>query len=295
LLDINYWDLWGLIPLGIVLQVILVVFCVIVTTISLAKLIAFIRHVGFAPLTVPQLVLIIRIVSNWFRVIYWASDPMFLGRYYNFSVGQVLLTISFPFEIVGTLLFAFYWQELLSKKRVVVSNFLTTMRIPIIVISILLLIMEFTFAGLRAALFDISSVSIISSVAYIIVTVSASIYFVYMGVKVVRQLKSGTADGKAFGSRSSELIRRTIIFVCLTAFFSFAWSLTIIGAASDEFLNNPFLFRSLIFTWFALLECNSLVSVLSVRAPFRGDLSSKSERPGASSARSRSQSTETNT
>lgn len=213
---------------------------------------------------------------------------MFLGRYYNFSVGQILLTISFPFEIVGTLVFAFYWHELLSNKKVVVSTFLTTMRIPIIVVSILLLVMEFTFAGLRAALFDLSILSIISSVAYVIVLVATSIYFVFMGAKVILQLRGDGPKSLTFGARTQALIRRTIIFVGLTAFFSFAWALTLIGAASDEFLNNPFLFRSLIFVWFALLECNSLVSVLSVRAPFPGAVTpTHSEHPGVStSARS---------
>jgi len=43
------------------------------------------------------------------RVIYFALDPIFLGRVLNGVEAQFLLTISYPAGVITTLLVALYW------------------------------------------------------------------------------------------------------------------------------------------------------------------------------------------
>jgi hypothetical protein len=88
----------------------MVLFCGSVSGIGGAKFLAFVRNRGFSFRSVPQAVLMIRTITNLYRLIYYAIDPLFLGRVLNNRAALAMFNVATPFDIVGTLIIAFYWH-----------------------------------------------------------------------------------------------------------------------------------------------------------------------------------------
>lgn len=85
-------------------------FCATIASIGGAKLLARAQGGKFSPRSVPQAVLLLRIATNLFRLCYFAIDPLFLNRYLSVPAAQILLTISYPFDVLATLVIAVYWH-----------------------------------------------------------------------------------------------------------------------------------------------------------------------------------------
>lgn len=98
--DINYRELWTQTSTGLILQILMATFSASVAALAGAKLLAYIQHGELVAFSVPQSVLILRIATSLYRTAYWATDPMFLNRYFTGATRQILLSICFPFDIV---------------------------------------------------------------------------------------------------------------------------------------------------------------------------------------------------
>jgi hypothetical protein len=156
---------------------------------AVAKLIAYLRHVGRAELSVPQICLTFEIIGNIrmyyisgvprsiinsnyccrdkVRLIYWVMDPVFLIRgVFSYLASQLFTSITNPIMITSTVLVAIYWAELLEKSSVKVTTKLRKFTIPFIIICIVTFFIVFIVRyemlfNSRASRWDLSNLAIV--------------------------------------------------------------------------------------------------------------------------------------
>eukprot|EP01122_Echinamoeba_exundans_P010909 TRINITY_DN418_c0_g1_i4.p1 TRINITY_DN418_c0_g1~~TRINITY_DN418_c0_g1_i4.p1 ORF type:complete len:361 (+),score=46.80 TRINITY_DN418_c0_g1_i4:53-1135(+) len=193
-----------------------------VAVLSLMKLIAFVRRQG-PRLSVAQMCLALAYVANMLRLIYAAVDPLFCGRFFLFPEAHVLSTITFPANMISTLLIALYWGEMLKANAVQVTLFLTRLKWPFAAISVIIIALEFTISGLRATHSQSLVMVYVGSAVYFSVIFIVSIVFFVFGGMVLRQLiRSRKMAGSGHKRIKSSLIKATaLVIVC--GFFNCIW------------------------------------------------------------------------
>lgn len=193
-----------------------------VAVLSMMKLIAFVRRQG-PRVSVAQMCLLLAYIANMLRLIYAAVDPLWCGRFFLFPEAHVLSTITFPANLISTLLIALYWGEMLKANAVQVTLFLTRLRWPFAAISIIIIALEFTISGLRATHSSSLVMVYVGSAVYFAVIFIISIIFFVFGGMVLRQLLiSRRAAGSGHKRIKSSLIKATaLVIVC--GFFNCMW------------------------------------------------------------------------
>lgn len=211
-----------------------------ITSLALAKLIVYIRVFGFE-LSIAQTSLAIHAAVNMYRFIYVSVDPVYAGRWFNGTVAHSLSTVTWPFPIITTLLVSLYLRELLSKLtmkgNVRISNFLTNMRIPFIILSVVVLGLEAGNSGLRA-----SRASTLNVLTYIVAAVYVSTsalmagFFIYTGSRVVAQQmrastlreSSNNTSGKKKSKSKARWTFKAIRYILLAAGFLVLYCIALI-------------------------------------------------------------------
>jgi hypothetical protein len=215
-------------------------------SLALAKLIAFMREQG-PQLSVAQMCLTLEWIANVLRLVNYALDPLFLQRGVLDAAGaNILYSYHRPFFIASTLLLSLYWHQMLTEHRAKVSIGLTKARIPYIVVVIIIITVEFLTSGIRAAqgggnLLDI--LIIISGIAYIIVCLAVSLYFVVIGAQVLKSLREGSKITGGQSKRQKALIRKTTTLVIANAAFIWVLILSMVPAVIQEVFWNPYGFH----------------------------------------------------
>jgi hypothetical protein len=83
------------------------------------------------------------------RLIYVSTDPIYTGRFYVGYESHMMVTITYPIDVITTLLIALYWGEILQRKQARVSAFLKNLKIPFWIASVVLVGLELTVSALR--------------------------------------------------------------------------------------------------------------------------------------------------
>lgn len=79
------------------------------------------------------------------RAVYFGIDPLFLREVFTNMELMILVTLSFPMGIASTLLLIFWWQEILTSKFTEILPSLNKFKIPFIITSVLLVIIDISF------------------------------------------------------------------------------------------------------------------------------------------------------
>jgi hypothetical protein len=82
-------------------------------------------------------------------LVYAAVDPAFMRQIFPFTVGYVLLTVSFPFTFAALCLMTFYWHEMISKTSLKINRFLGKSRVFFFVVIGLLFAIEIVTGPFR--------------------------------------------------------------------------------------------------------------------------------------------------
>lgn len=165
-----------------------------------AKLIAFFRAsrgsnsntAGTCSLSIATLVLLIHFFTGIFRAAYAATDPIYMN-YAGSTLGyqaHMLISIHFPVNIITILLLALYWKELLDKTRVHIAGFLSNMKIPFFIVSLIVVTAEFVASALRAAESGSLGAAVYAiGVIYVTTALTVSVFFFITGIRVIRRLE----------------------------------------------------------------------------------------------------------
>lgn len=266
--------------------------------ISMAKLIAYVRLEGFR-LSIPQLTLEIQLAAALFRVGITSTDPIYAGLAFPAVAAHMTTTISFPLNFVSLILLTLYWQEILEKSKIHITSFLTKLRIPFIVASIILYVAEIIASLVRAIRFGIKieQASTISAAFYIIFLLSLSIFFFVVGGKVIYRLRiskklTAMKGAVSQNSRRTSSLWRVTVMLVLTGVFNLIFISSFVIAVFDAFFYSPGGFHLSWTLMYLGVLGGSLSQVAAVKWPFNFGFF-LTGRPGASSiASSASKSTD---
>jgi hypothetical protein len=209
---------------------------------ALTKLIAYVRTFGFQ-LSVPQLCLTILAVTNTFRTVYHCLDPVYFGYAMNGAGAHMTSTISIPANIIATLLVAFYWAELLDRNKVQVSTFLSRMRIPFVIVSVLVTLVEIASSALRASpLPNLGFMTIFSVILYVLVVTVSTVFFATTGTRVLLYIRKSSGMGSLREEdkvTSRRLIRKAAMLLLTASAFNVIWVVGLLLAGVPAFFWVP--------------------------------------------------------
>lgn len=258
----NPWDKTFSIGLPIV-GIFILVCSGIICIMACWKLTLLIIRDGFQ-LSIGQVVLWINIFGCLVRMLYGAADPFASFGTTNFIFSQLLLSISYPCAVAGSLLISLYWHEMIKKTGNRVNKFLDSMRIPFIIVTAFMFAFELVTATLRGTLYSFSIILYLDGAMYVIVGLGVFIFFVvtrYRLQKVFDKINAGL--GSRRGQRLSLATFQLQAIVALLMLFIIL--LIIIGTTS--LLMNPISFPILFFLLYLTLILTSLFQVLLISAP----------------------------
>eukprot|EP01130_Rhizamoeba_saxonica_P000247 TRINITY_DN10228_c0_g1_i1.p1 TRINITY_DN10228_c0_g1~~TRINITY_DN10228_c0_g1_i1.p1 ORF type:complete len:449 (-),score=19.70 TRINITY_DN10228_c0_g1_i1:36-1382(-) len=258
-LEIRTWNTFITLEAKLGFQIGLTAIMLVSLVFATRKLILYIKFEKKFTLKIATACLLLETISSLLRFLYIAIDPIYF--YYRVPplITQLGFTFTWPVEIITTMLIALYWQELITSSKLKVTSFINTLKIPFIITSVILIIMEFILAYLRylneGGNHSITVFVILSSILYAIVLLLVSIHFVYFGIKILRMLKTG--DSNTY-SRKKQLMETTI-FIELMALFHLLWLCTLLLIPVKSIFYTP---KGWYFIWFLMFFYLGVISLL---------------------------------
>lgn len=268
--DVNNWERYRRGAFITVFRIIGTPLSAGTAALALAKYALFVKHVGFQ-LSIPQIILLMHFMASLFRTIIIALDPIYAGLVFVGYQAHMTSTISMPSLFIATLLVALYWKESMDQTRVVVNKFLGKMRIPFILLSVVMILVELINSLLRAIRIGILGVmSTLTAVLYIVILLTLSFIFFIVGVKVLNKLRQSDAMSNiSRRSASKSRLRRLTIFLIVSGSFNVFFIISWVLAAFDYFLYTPAGFHAFWTILYLSLILSTLTQVLAIRAPRR--------------------------
>eukprot|EP01119_Soliformovum_irregulare_P015034 TRINITY_DN4182_c1_g1_i3.p1 TRINITY_DN4182_c1_g1~~TRINITY_DN4182_c1_g1_i3.p1 ORF type:complete len:291 (-),score=68.20 TRINITY_DN4182_c1_g1_i3:103-975(-) len=181
------------------------------------KLSQFVRKFGWQ-FSLPQVCLISEMIASILRLIQYL-DP-YGGYLFSEDDARVLLTLSIPFTLCVTLLISFVWFELQSTDRKLQQTRPTSLasmeklKIPAIIFSIFIFVVEIVTNTLRRVFPDLQTWLIAISVFFIILIEAVlAVFFIVTGVRLLRIL--GWKRNILQGGSRNRLRRMTTLMIIL--------------------------------------------------------------------------------
>jgi len=182
---------------------------------AIYKLRGFIIALG-VHFSIPQVTLVLEILANIERLVY-NIDPAPIDRgLYTFPATTVLITFSYPYSLISTLLIAFYWQETIDSCTKGTSGkvvlFLQRMRIPFIGFSVVFILFEHIVAALRAVYIttNLDPLGIFIFAIYICMGFGVGGFFIINGIRMNRILKRTLMRSTQEDNKNKALQRMTV-------------------------------------------------------------------------------------
>jgi hypothetical protein len=184
---------------------------------GIIRLRAFIRRDEGVALNIPQVSLAIDLAANLLRLSY-APDIGGMRRLYNRNANIVLLLISVPFTLTPSLLITFFWHEILASNRIDVNSGIKKLKIPFIVASFCLFVLEVIVNILRCLPLGLTNTMLfVDGAIYTAVGLSIGVFYVVTAVRVVRRVKNSERMKDRFTARISLRIGFTSFGLLLSA------------------------------------------------------------------------------
>merc|ERR1711991_650273 len=137
-------------------------------------------------------ILLPELVSNILRLIYFAVDPVFFHTYFDVVTGNIFLDITLPISLFTSLLIGFHWfciyqqsNQAMSKKA---SDLLIKIRIPALVVTGFLFLLQIVASVLRAIRVVDINLSLVSIILVNAFTLIVAVIFIFAGAKILNTL-----------------------------------------------------------------------------------------------------------
>eukprot|EP01122_Echinamoeba_exundans_P009576 TRINITY_DN3421_c0_g1_i1.p1 TRINITY_DN3421_c0_g1~~TRINITY_DN3421_c0_g1_i1.p1 ORF type:complete len:472 (-),score=44.29 TRINITY_DN3421_c0_g1_i1:43-1458(-) len=212
--EVSPWRVVRHSPVMIAFQVWFVVIAAPTAITSLVKLISYVVQRGFR-LSLASAILTIEFTISLWRLIYFALDPVYLGRAFPGPVAHGLSTITFPFSVISTLLVAMYYHEVLTTSKLKVAENIQKLRIPFFILTILILILEIVSSSLRASrVGTLYYLVYTTSAYYAAATFALGVYFAIIGARVLIYFnKSAAKLNVQTSSRRRSTTKRVTMYI----------------------------------------------------------------------------------
>jgi len=197
--------------------------CILGVCLTIYKLVKFSQTRGTFSKGIPEICLILMLISNALRAVEMIGDPLSLRRIYPYRLSTILWTLPYPFIIISSLLMSMYWMEAMSKSSLEILNFLAKLRIPFYTLSAVIGAMEIVSDVIRVAAFEASRIAnIVSGVFYLFIVTALSIFYMITCVKLLKKMK----ESQALQSRT-KFLRKITYLILASAIMLFISDITI--------------------------------------------------------------------
>jgi len=219
---------------------------------------------------VVQITLFVHIISNGIRSVVLFIDPIFSQGVILYEIATFVNTITFPLEVITSLLIAFYWFGLIDDSNIEVSSFLGNLNIPFAISGTVILLQEIIGgiirvlnigAGLQAIIF-------VNAILYLVIYVPATIFFFIIGFLVLNRTKE-------LRDRLSKKLRRVTIRIMVSGIFLLLWLVPIVLTVTQFLFVTP---ESYVTIWFFLnffLLLSTLIQLSALQVPRKHNPDSK--------------------
>lgn len=193
---------------------------------AIYKLVLFARVRGRFTRGIPQTCLTLHLVANSIRLLYMVVDPLGFRRVWTYFADNILFTITFPITIVASLLMSLYWVEAMTSASLAVYPGLKKMKVPFIIFSVALGVLEIASDILRSAGVVGASLTVtITAIIVLICVAGMCIFYLIASTLLLKRMKaSQTVSNKTnFLKRVTWLIIGSVVFFwlfffCIVAF-----------------------------------------------------------------------------
>eukprot|EP00753_Platysulcus_tardus_P003980 PLAT12510.6.p1 GENE.PLAT12510.6~~PLAT12510.6.p1 ORF type:complete len:506 (+),score=183.66 PLAT12510.6:200-1519(+) len=225
--DENPWEeLRTSVVFSLIFQVVCSALAAANALLAARKQLQFMAVQGFK-LSVTQSCLLLELVVNAERAVYFALDPLLSRRQLNFFWANVLLSVAQPFALATTVLITFYWAALLQRAGASRGRLIRWKK-PLIYASALVFAFEvLSSAAIGAYLADQPPwdvLLVLKSIVFLVITAVVAILFLLTARSVLQTLRGtggsarrGGAGGK--GNAQKRSLRRMTLWITLSALF----------------------------------------------------------------------------
>eukprot|EP00029_Vermamoeba_vermiformis_P002715 TRINITY_DN13087_c0_g1_i1.p1 TRINITY_DN13087_c0_g1~~TRINITY_DN13087_c0_g1_i1.p1 ORF type:complete len:431 (-),score=37.06 TRINITY_DN13087_c0_g1_i1:79-1371(-) len=200
-----------------VVQITLGLFEIANIVLGIIRLRAFVHRDEGIAFNIPQVSLVIDLAANLLRLSY-APDIGGMRRLYNRNANIVMLLISVPFTLTPSLMITFFWHEILASNKIDVNSGIKKLKIPFIVTSVCLFVLEIIVNILRCLPLGLTNIMLyVDSIIYTIVGLSIGVFYVVTAVRVIRRVKNSERLKDRYTARTSLRIGFTSFGLLLSA------------------------------------------------------------------------------
>lgn len=239
-------------PAWIIAHTALLFWCFANALLALKGLAAFLRQIG-CHLVLPNVLLTLHVGSNVFRFAFLLLLFFMRTGDVTYFISNIILLLSYPFNLVCTMMIFLYWNELITRAKAVPILFLEKYRKGFTIFSGVLFGLCL-FIALLASFYGIYCL-VAMGVIIIIVSIGLSIASISVGLRVRAQILSSPPS-----TRRQRLLRATNLIIisslCLVAFV--IAGIAYVFPANSLVVNNIGFF----YIWF-WLNMNSFLQIVA--------------------------------
>jgi len=222
---------------------------------------------------VAQITLLVQIVSHAVRSLVLFLDPIFSQQVIIFEIATFLNTITFPIEVITSLLIAFYWFGLIDDSHIGVYQFLGKLNIPFAISGTIILLQELAGGVIRVLNLGVGLqvIIIVNAILYLVIYVPAIIFFFVIGALVLQKTKE-------LRDRLSKKLRRVTVRIMFSGVLLLLWLVPICLTVTDYLFLTP---ESYVTLWFFLqffLLLSSLIQLSALQVPRKDNPDSKTSK-----------------
>lgn len=130
------------------------------------------------------LCLLLEILANAIRMLY-AFDPAAPWPLWPYPIEATLLSINIPISLSSMVLLTLHWQDLVDFSSLNVSSALSRTKIPAVVITVTMVIVEACAAAVRAADINFQGLAAATGIIYVCLGIMYIIHTSYVAIKVL--------------------------------------------------------------------------------------------------------------
>jgi len=172
--------------LWIITQIIFVIFSIFNVILAARKSILFYRDKGAFSLELRQIVMIMEVIVNGLRAIFFVEPYPIGGGIFPYPLWCIFSTWSLSLSMISTLLIIRFWAQVLENVSQPINSKTHRALAVFIIIMISVCIVDLTTTILRAALVQTYLVSIITSSLFLVFELALVIFFFYHGFRLMQ-------------------------------------------------------------------------------------------------------------
>jgi len=234
-----------------VIQVVLIVAAALNFLLSLFKFVGTIKGGGCCPFKLGQTVILIIVVSELERIVYYSLDPLNMREILRVDIQLYLYQLTVSSYIAATCLIILNWNNATIKDKCM-NNHQWLIYVPLAIS----LAMGIIFFPILVNLIDGFYVTIFAAFLYLFTSLIFAIYMLATAPRVIRFVQKKTLENV-----KKRLLKKTK-WIFITGILAIIWCIPPI-LILIPIRGDPYYFNTCLFTWILIVEIMNFTELMS--------------------------------